>query len=227
MTVNEVMAALEDMGTEQNQKVYKRHGAKEPLFGVSFANLKKLKKSIKKDHNLALQLWDTKNVDAQLLACMVADAEQVTLTQANAWINDTSYYALADEVGDLVAHSPSARKLMDKWMKSKKEFVKQGGYTVLSSLLRKDPSQFSQAECETFLDTIATEIHNAPNRARYTMNVAVIAFGAWHPECADMAVETAKRIGKVDVDHGDTNCKTPDAASYIEKTLAYQKAKTR
>jgi hypothetical protein len=31
------------------------------------------------------------------------------------------------------------------------------------------------------------------------------------------AVAAATRIGKVDVNHGDTNCKTPEAVFYIEK----------
>jgi predicted Ser/Thr protein kinase len=34
----------------------------------------------------------------------------------------------------------------------------------------------------------------------------------------EKAIEAAKRIGKVGVDHGETNCKTPNAVSYIEKT---------
>ncbi len=225
MNVEQVMDTLLEMGSEQNQKIYKRHGASEPLFGVSFANIKQLKKKIKIDHELALQLWDTENMDAQLLACMVSDPEQLTITQASSWINSTTYYVLAGEIADLAAKSPHSRKLMDKWMKSKKEFVKQGGYSIFSSLLKQDGSQFSKSDCKSILKTIETEIHDSPNRARYSMNSSVIAIGVWHPDCADLATKTAKRIGKVHVDHGDTSCKTPDAASYIEKTLAYQKAK--
>lgn len=227
MNVKETMTALEDMGTEQNRKIYKRHGAGEPFYGVSFANLKQLKKQIKKDHDLALELWKTGNIDAQTLACMVADSKQLTDQDAEAWVRDVDYYVLAGYVGDLVAQSPHARKLLDKWMKSKKEFVKQAGYTILSSLLKEDATQFSAKECKDFLKTIEDEIHDSPNRARYTMNSTVIAIGSWHPDCAAAAIETAKRIGEVDVDHGDTSCKTPDAVSYIEKTLAYQKAKAR
>jgi hypothetical protein len=36
------------------------------------------------------------------------------------------------------------------------------------------------------------------------------------------ALAAAARIGKVEVDHGDTDCKTPDAAQYILKTRAHQ-----
>jgi len=33
----------------------------------------------------------------------------------------------------------------------------------------------------------------------------------------------ARRIGKVEVDHGDTSCKTPDAEPYILKASARKK----
>jgi len=37
----------------------------------------------------------------------------------------------------------------------------------------------------------------------------------------------AKRIGKVEVDHGETGCKTPDAAAYIRKVLDHRRKKKR
>ena len=41
------------------------------------------------------------------------------------------------------------------------------------------------------------------------------------------ATAAAKRIGKVDVDHGETGCKTPDAAPYIAKAAAHRKKKRK
>ena len=65
MEYEDVIRELESLGTAQNRKIYKRHGAGDRLFGVSFANLNKLKKKIKTDHDLANQLWASGNVDAQ------------------------------------------------------------------------------------------------------------------------------------------------------------------
>ncbi|HBY07660.1 MAG TPA: DNA alkylation repair protein, partial [Chloroflexi bacterium] len=72
MNFDETMQALETMGTAQNRKIYARHGVGENMFGVSVANLKTLKKQIKKDHTLALQLWSSGNHDARYLATMIA-----------------------------------------------------------------------------------------------------------------------------------------------------------
>ena len=53
MDFNRVMRELEANGTAQNRKVYARHGAGENMFGVSFANLEKLRKQIKVNHELS------------------------------------------------------------------------------------------------------------------------------------------------------------------------------
>jgi hypothetical protein len=53
----------------------------------------------------------------------------------------------------------------------------------------------------------------------------VIAIGCRSPALRKAALAAAKRIGKVDVDQGDTACKTPDAAGYIEKCWAHATSK--
>ena len=58
------------------------------------------------------------------------------------------------------------------------------------------------------------------------MNNAVINIGVRNSRLQRKTIAAAKRIGKVEVDHGETGCKTPDAVSYIKKTVAYKK-KTR
>ena len=73
MTFDETMAAFEAAGTEQERKVYRRYGAKDPLFGASFADLGRLQKRIKRDQGLAEELWQSGNADARYLATMIAD----------------------------------------------------------------------------------------------------------------------------------------------------------
>src|SRR5689334_6718592 len=65
MSLAEAMKTLEKAGSAQTRKTYARHGAQEPMFGVSFATMKTLVKRIGVDHELALALWDTQNHDAR------------------------------------------------------------------------------------------------------------------------------------------------------------------
>ena len=218
MNYKQTMAALKKMGTAQNVKVYRRHGAGENVFGVSCANLKTLAKKIKVDHELALQLWDSGNVDARTLATMVVDASAMNRTLAESWVKDIDYYMLVDYVAGVVAKSPVAEAKMKAWMKSKKQYVRQSGYSVLASSL-VDGVDVSDSECRQYLKTIEKEIHASANRAKHAMNMALIAIGIYKSALTKPAMAAAKRIGKVDVDHGETACKTPDAIPYIERAL--------
>lgn len=224
MTYKQTMSELKKLGTTQNVKVYKKHGAGDNVYGVSCALLKTLTGKIKSDHDLAVQLWDSGNVDAQTLATMIADPEKCHATLAERWINEVSYYMLADSVASFVAKAPIAKKKMAAWMKSKKEYVRQCGYTMLAIGLR-DGLPLPVTACKTYLQTIEQEIKTSPNRAMHAMNMALIALGIYVPSLTPSAIATAKRIGKVKVDHGDTSCKTPDAIPYIERAL--KRAKKR
>lgn len=225
-TVSTVMSELKKLGTAQNVKVYRRHGATGELCGVSFANLGKLKKRIQSDHQLAKALWETGIMDARLLATMIAEPDKLTVTELNDWVKELDCYIIADAFSGMVSRSKYAGGRIDKWMKSKKEFIKATGYSVLASLL-KDGYELKKGTGSTYLQSIEKEIHTSPNRARYSMNTALIAIGAYCPELTEAAIKTAKRIGPVEVDHGETSCQTPDAVSYIEKTVGYNASKKK
>ena len=218
MDLKTAMAKLKSAGTAQNRKIYARHGAGPEQFGVSFGDLGKLAKSIGKDNGLAKELWATGNSDAMILATMIADPARIGKTTLDSWVRDVHYYQLASYVAKVAAESPHAMSLMEKWTASKKEFVSQTGWDVLSLLAIKD-SSLDEEMLRERLARIESGIHGSENRTRYAMNSALIAIGRRDPALKKVALEAAKRIGTVHVDHGETGCKTPDAISYIKKPV--------
>jgi 3-methyladenine DNA glycosylase AlkD len=216
--MQEVMATLQSLGTEQNRKTYQRHGSGPEVFGVSFAHLKTLAKKIKRDHKLAYELWDTKNVDAQALATMILDPEKLDEKTASKWIDGIDYSLLAGLLAGCIAQSKFKDKAIVEWTNSKDEYIKQCGYDTLSHML-KEVNFLSDSQCSDFLTKIEREIKTSPNRARYAMNNALIVIGIYRPNLTSQALEISERLGKIEVDHGNTSCKTPDAKSYILKAL--------
>ena len=59
------------------------------------------------------------------------------------------------------------------------------------------------------------------------MNSALIAIGIRNEDLERKAIEIAREIGKVHVDHGATSCKTPDAESYIKSERKSCKKKVK
>lgn len=224
MNCNQVMKELESLGTAQNRKVYARHGASENMFGVSFGNLEKLRKQIKTDHALAGQLWASGNHDAQVLATLIADPQSITDKEAEAWAKDLGNYGIAEMFGRLVVKSSLGLKKAEKWHKAKDEWIASAGWRMISNLAMED-QQLPDDYFDQYLEMIANGIHQQKNRVRYEMNGALIAIGLRNEKLEKKAVAVAKKIGKVEVDHGETDCKTPDAAEYIAKALAHRHKK--
>ena len=224
MTKTEAMRELRAAGSEQTRKVYRRHGMSGKMFGVKYAALGKMKKKIKVDQDLAEQLWATGNLDARTLATMIADVDEITAGTLDTWAKEAGNRGMAGAVSNVAAASPFARKLMEKWTSSRNEMIGCAGWHTLASISRQE-NGLPDSYFEDRLATIESTVHSSPNWVKYAMNNALINIGVRNSKLEKKAIAAAERIGKIDVDHGETSCKTPDAAAYIKKTVAYNKKK--
>jgi hypothetical protein len=208
---------LEAAGTEQARKTYRRHGARDPVFGVSFAVLDKLAKEAKRDQALADGLWATGNFDCRLLACKVADPAVMTEAALDAWLADIDAYSLVDVfVGGIAARVPGVRDRADRWSASSRDWTAQGGWDLYARLALDD-AMLGDTFFLGLLERIEAGIDTAGNRARHSMAMNLIAIGSRNVALRAAAEAAAGRIGKVVVDHGDTGCVTPAAVPYIAK----------
>ena len=224
MTLSETMRALEAAGSAQARKTYLRHGAEEPMFGVSFATLKTLVKRIGVDHELALELWDTGNHDARTLAVKIADPARVKPRELDRWASASRAWMCGGYVAMLAAESPHGAPKAREWLASSEPTLRATGWALVAQLASVD-EESSDDWFADLVKTIEKTIHSASNSERDAMNRALISIGGRSAPLRKAATAAAKRIGKVEVDHGDTACKTPDAVSYIEKTWTHAKSK--
>ena len=226
MDLQEALHQLQEMGTAQNRKIYARHGVNPNLFGVSFANLNKLAKGIKRDHGLALDLWANGNHDGRVLATMVADPAQTDDELLQAWVSDLDSYVITDAFSGFVGKTALAQAKSEEWVGSDQEWTGRAGWHLVAHLAMKTP-ELPDSYFADRLATIENEVHARKNRVRDAMNNALIAIGIRNSVLEGLALAAAARIGKVEVDHGETGCKTPDAAQYIRRTLDRREQKAR
>lgn len=215
MKCAEVMQALKGYGSEQTRKTYRRHGIVGDLYGVKHGDLAKLRRKTGVDQALALELWQTGNFDARVFATQIADPARMRVKDLEAWRKDLDGHALSNALSNVAQRSPMAVKMMRRWMAFKSEVVQNAGWMILAGIAREQPDRLTKTEYREFLKTVERQIAAAPNRVRHAMNAAVISIGAFVDERSGLA--TAKRLGSVAVDHGDTSCRTPDAVAAIRK----------
>jgi 3-methyladenine DNA glycosylase AlkD len=221
MIASDVLIKLKKRGKPKTAEIYRRHGATGEVWGVSFADLDTFKKQIKNDHNMAQSLWKSGALDPRTLALMIADPATLTPAEADEWLAQASADVLLGYLAQLVARTSFARDKLQVWAQSDEDFPRTTGYTLLSVLLAAE--KISDVEARRYLNIIESTIRDSPNRARLAMNRALIAIGTHKPALKKDAIAAARRIGKVEVDHGQTGCKTPDAEAYIKKAKARPK----
>ena len=219
MTAKEILAELKPLGSDSYKKVMANHGLKEPFFGVKISDLKKIQKRIKKDYQLALDLYDTGNYDAMYLAGLIADDARMTKKDLQRWIANATHNPLASSTVPWVAAGSShGWELALEWIESKKPFTAEAGWATLRSLVSlKGDSDLDLPELKRLLERVRKSIHQAPNFVRYQMNGFVIAVGSYVKSLTSTALETAEKIGPVTVDMGNTSCQVPFAPDYIRK----------
>jgi 3-methyladenine DNA glycosylase AlkD len=222
MMYEEIMVKLKELGSEQTKKVYLNHGVKEPYFGVKIGDLKKLVKFVKKDHELALKLFESGNHDAMYLAGLSINPKRISKETLQEWANNAYWYMIAEyTVAGVAAESDYAVELAKEWINSEEEMVAVCGWSTYSNYLSITPDEkLDLAEIINLLQKVKNTIHHEKNRVRYVMNGFVISVGTFVTELNEEAKQVAEQIGKVHVDVGNTACKVPLAYSYIEKVEA-------
>jgi hypothetical protein len=220
--LTQIIDELEELGNEQYKRIFLNHGAPDSLFGVKIEDLKKIVKREKKNHALALELYDTGNSDAMYLAGLLADEKKMTPDDLRRWVQSATWYMLSQyTVAWVAAETPYGWELGLEWIESPEEMTAVAGWSTLASWVTIRPdAELDLDALRALLDRVGASIRQAPNRVRYVMNGFVIAVGISVAPLTDHALRTARQVGKVSVNMGNTECKVPDAETYIENARA-------
>ena len=220
-TVNSVLAELKKVSDAQTKKTLVRHGAPEDkVLGVKVGAMKPMLKKLKGEQQLGLDLYDTGIRDAMYLSGLIVDGSKMNRRQLDAWVKKSGGLAGISEstVVWVAAEHPDAIAIAKKWMKSKNATIASAGWCLYSGCLSLyEDERLDLKEIAELMDQVVAEVHTAANRVRYQMNSFVICVGSYVPPLLKKAKAAAKKLGAVEVDMGDTACKTPLATAYIEK----------
>jgi 3-methyladenine DNA glycosylase AlkD len=216
MNVKEIMAELKAKGSENIKKILAKHGVREPFYGVKVEHLKLIQKKIKKDHQLAKDLYDTGNADAMYLAGLIADDMKMTKADLRKWVSK----ALSTNISEytvpwVAAEGHHGYELALEWIESREEHIAASGWATLASLvaLRQD-GDMDLKNLKTLLGRVVMEIPKVTTRVRHTMNSFVIAVGVYVKALTEDAVTAAK---KIQAENKEITSRLPDAVGYILK----------
>ena len=183
------------MGSKENLAGMARFGITVTnAYGVTVGQIRGLARELKRDHPRALELWETGNRDARLLAAFTADPKQMSRTEMDKWTRDFDSWDVCDGCAmDLFRKSPFAWEMALKWARKKPEFVRRAGFAMIATLAVHD----KKAPDETFLEVlplIEEAASDDRNFVKKAVNWALRQIGKRNPELRRAAMEAAARL---------------------------------
>ncbi len=199
MNTQEIIKKLEKFSVPENKEGMARFGINtEKALGVSVANIRKVGKTVKKDHELALKLWNTGIHEARILATMLDEPDAVNEEQMESWAKDFNSWDLCDQAcGNLFDKTRFAFKKPYEWARRDEEFVKRAAFALIAWLAVHD-KKAGNKEFERFLTLIKNAAGDERNFVKKAVNWALRQIGKRNPALNKKAVKTAEEIQKMD-----------------------------
>ena len=129
-----ILDKLRDKSDTENRVGMAHFGIDTSLaLGVSMPNIRAIGRQIKKDHALALDLWQSNIHEARILASLVDHPKWVTSEQIDQWADDFNSWDLCDQVcGNLFDKSEYAPEKIIAWSARSEEFVKRAAFALIA-----------------------------------------------------------------------------------------------
>jgi 3-methyladenine DNA glycosylase AlkD len=226
VTLEEAMRQLEALGNAgvraQNAKSGPMgSGAGDNQFGVSRGDVRKLANQIKTNHELALSLWKTGNVDAQFLATLLVKVDRLSAEEMERLVKSVTYVWVADWLYSYVLKEHADKEtLRQKWMKSDDRWLARAGWQLTAGRMAKSPEGL---DLEALLDRIEKEMGTAAPEVQWTMNMCLAEIGIHHPKLRKRAIAIGEKLGIYRDYPVSKGCTSPFAPIWITFMVSRQR----
>lgn len=197
--VTTILRELERLGTREGREGMARYAIVAPkVFGVSVAQIKVIAKPYKKNHPLALALWDTGWYEARMMTPFIDDPALVTPAQMDRWTNDFDNWAICDGVCfHLYDRTPHALGKITRWSTKRGEFQRRAAFALLAGLALHD-KKLPDAPFIDALDLVEEASTDERNFVRKSIVWAMRSVGGRNRALNSAALALAKKLAASD-----------------------------
>ena len=213
MTLNETLKQLKALGNEKVRAQNAKSGAGDNQYGVSLGDIRTLAKKIKKDHALALSLWETGNADAQFLAALVIDPKKLSAKEMDRMVRSITFVRVADWLNSYVVRQhPDKEALRQDWMVADDRWAARAGWDLTSERVAKSPDGL---DVPALLDRLEAEMAGAVPEVQWTMNNTLATIGIHFPKHRKRAIAIGEKLGVYRDYPVSKGCTSPFAPIWI------------
>ncbi|MDP2741186.1 MAG: DNA alkylation repair protein [bacterium] len=196
MEYQEIIKKINSLQNPRNIEGMARFGIrpKTKVYGVPIPELRKIAKIIKKNHKLALKLWDSKIHEARILAGFIGEPEKATEQQIEKWVRGFDSWDVCDQVcSSFLDKTEFAYKKVFEFSKRKEEFVKRTAFALIACLAVHN-KKLKDKDFLRFFPLIKKESIDERNFVKKAVNWALRQIGKRNLSLNKKAIELAKEI---------------------------------
>jgi len=193
MTVKEVLTSLKSMSNERMYAQNVKNGAGKNQFGVKLGDIRTLGNKIKRNHELALELWKSDNIEARLLATLIIDVRKLSPKELDEMVKSIGFVQEAEWlISYVIKEHKEKDSLREKWMESKNVWAARAGWSLMAGRIVRDPKGI---DVEKLLDRLQSEMPRAPKEVQWTMNTTLAQIGINFPKLRKKAIDIGEKLG--------------------------------
>ena len=216
-SVMETLAQLED---PKARKINERHGDDH---GVNLTKLRAVAKELKKNDDLAVELWETGDTAARLVAVLIMRPRTYDADRLDAMLREARVPKVhAWLVNYIVKKSPHAEELRRRWMGDPDPVIASAGWALTSERVNKSPAGL---DLRGLLDIIEAQMHDVEERLQWAMNETLSYIGIENEDLRPRALDIGQRLGVLKDYPTPPNCTSPFAPIWITEIVARREAK--
>lgn len=173
---------LKALGNEKPRAHNAKYGAGDNQFGVKHGDIRVLVKRIQASSELAMALWETGNVDAQLVATLLIKPKTLSPDDLDRLVRSVSFVHVADWlVAYVVKQHPDKETLRQEWMATDDRWAARAGWSLTAERVVNRPEGLDLA---ALLDRLESEMEGADPVVQWTMNSTRRKSASASPSCA-------------------------------------------
>ena len=219
-TLDETLRQLKSLGSAGVRTQNAKSGAGDNQFGVKRGDLRILAKKIKTNHELALSLWKTGNIDAQFLATLLIKVSLLSADEIDRMVRSVTFAWVADWLYSYVVKEHADKEtLRNEWMTSNDRWAARAGWQLTAGRVAKSPDGLDLA---ALLDRIESEMGTAAPEVQWTMNCCLAEIGIHFPKHRKRAIAIGEKLGIYRDYPCSKGCTSPFAPIWINEMVRRQ-----
>ncbi|MEV4534740.1 DNA alkylation repair protein [Asanoa sp. NPDC049518] len=215
--IDAVLAELAELEDPKARAVNEKHGDDH---GVNLGKLREVAKRLKTQQELAVELWETDDTAARLLALLICRPKAFSRTDLDAMLRAARAPKVHDWlVSYVVKKSPHAEELRLAWSADPDPVVASAGWALTTDRVAKKPAGL---DLPALLDVIEAEMKDAPSRLQWAMNHCLAQIGIEHPAHRARAIDIGERLRVLEDYPTSPGCTSPFAPIWITEMVRRQ-----